>query len=59
MKTYKGILLDCNLFEDESGNRMKVSMMKHLYLEYKDQLPLQCFILLDNGVIHNIFSLNV
>ena len=59
MKTYKGILLDCNLFEDESGNRMKVVMMKYLYDSYKDCFPLTCFILLDGDTIRNIFSLNV
>jgi len=58
MKTYKGTLLTCNLFEDENGERIKVFLTNYLYTVYKDSIPTECFILLDGDTIRNIFTLD-
>ena len=58
MKTYKGTLLEPNLFEDENGIKSKVFLTNYLYTVYKDSIPMQCFILLDGDTIRNIFILD-
>ena len=57
MKTIKGEWLKCNLFVDEFNNSIKVTPYNYIWTQYKQSLPLMCYVNIDeDNVIYAVME---
>jgi hypothetical protein len=52
--TVSGTWISCNQFRDEQGNVFKVTPYLNLLTRYRDQFPINCYLLLYGHTVKDI-----